>query len=266
MPRVVALYRYPVKGFTPEACETLTVLDEGRIAGDRVLAFRFADSIVPDSTWSRKQESVVLMNTPGLARLLVRFDHGAQRLRIALDGAVLADEALDADGRKRLVAAVADFTLTLRDNPLGGHPERLPLNLVGDGVTPRYQDNEGGQATLHSRASLAAVAGAVVGKPHLDETRFRSNIVIDGVDAWEELRWLNRKVRIGGVEFEVARRKVRCLATHANPRNGKRDVPVMTTLMRTFAQEQPTFAIGMVTRGAGGQICLGDEVRLLDQG
>ena len=31
MPRVAALYRYPVKGFTPEECETLTVLDEGRI-------------------------------------------------------------------------------------------------------------------------------------------------------------------------------------------------------------------------------------------
>ena len=44
MPRVAALYRYPVKGFTPEACATLTVLDEGRIAGDRVLGLRFADT------------------------------------------------------------------------------------------------------------------------------------------------------------------------------------------------------------------------------
>jgi uncharacterized protein len=32
MPRVVALYRYPLKGFTPEKCDTLTVLSEGRIA------------------------------------------------------------------------------------------------------------------------------------------------------------------------------------------------------------------------------------------
>ena len=44
MPHVVALYRYPVKGFTPEECGTLTVLDEGRIAGDRVLGIRFADT------------------------------------------------------------------------------------------------------------------------------------------------------------------------------------------------------------------------------
>lgn len=260
--RVVALYRYPVKGFTPESREKLDVLEEGRIAGDRVLAFRFANAAMPDSAWSKKQECVVLMNTPGLARLDVRLDHEALRLRIALDAAVLADEALDDAGRRRLAAALADYVLTLRENPLAGHPERLPLKLVGDGVTPRYQDNEGGQATLHSRASLAAVAGAT-GKPHLDEARFRSNIIVDGVDAWEELHWFGRKVRIGAIELDVARRKVRCLATHANPRTGKRDVPVMTTLMRTFAQEQPTFGIGMVTRGIGGTVRLGDEVALV---
>ena len=49
MPRVAALYRYPVKGFTPEPCTGLTVLPEGRVAGDRVLAFRFANAPVADA-------------------------------------------------------------------------------------------------------------------------------------------------------------------------------------------------------------------------
>lgn len=262
MSRVAALYRYPVKGFTPEPCETLTVLDEGRIAGDRALAFRFASAAMADSAWSRKQECVVLMNTPGLARLAVRLDHEALRLRIALGGAVLADESLDDAGRSRLGAALADYVLKLNENPLSGHPERLPLRLVGDGVTPRYQDNEGGQATLHSRASLAAVAAAA-GDPALDETRFRSNIAVDGLEAWEELGWLGCRVRVGEVEFEVERRKTRCLATHANPRTGARDIAVMPVLMKAFSQQQPTFAIGMVTRGGGGTIRLGDEVTLV---
>ena len=34
MPRVVALYRYPVKGGTPETCTSLTVLAEGRIIAE----------------------------------------------------------------------------------------------------------------------------------------------------------------------------------------------------------------------------------------
>src|SRR5262249_17984715 len=83
MPRVAALYRYPVKGFTPEECETLTVLDEGRIAGDRVLGIRFADTAAADDAWSKKTEMVALMNTPGLARLHLEFEAEARRLRLS---------------------------------------------------------------------------------------------------------------------------------------------------------------------------------------
>jgi uncharacterized protein YcbX len=262
MARIVALYRYPVKGFTPEACTALTALPEGRIAGDRVLGFRFADSPAADAAWSRKYEFVALVNTPGLARLELRFDREAQLLRIAADGAPLTDGTLDANGRRRIADAVQAFVLALAENPLAGHPERLPLRLVGDGITPRYQDNEAGQITVHSRESLAAVAAAT-GDAALDERRFRSNIVIEGVDAWEEQSWFGRTIRIGRIHFDVARQKVRCLATHANPRTGERDVPVMTTLVRAFAQKQPTFAVGIVTRGPGGDICIGDEVALV---
>jgi len=259
MPAVVALYRYPVKGLTPEACNTLTVLSEGRIAGDRVLGFRFANATAADAAWSKKYEFVVLANTPALARLELGFDHRRKRLRIQRDGALLVEDALDDDGRKRISAAIQNHVLGLSENPLSGHPERLPLRLVGDGVTPRYQDNEGGQATLHSRETLAAVAAAS-GDPGLNEARFRSNIVIEGVAAWEENSWMGRRIRIGRVAFDVVRQKTRCLATHANPRTGERDLPVMKVLTSRFAQADPTFAVGMVTSGPGGEIRVGDPV------
>jgi uncharacterized protein YcbX len=261
MARVVALYRYPVKGFAPEACDSLAVLAEGRIAGDRVLSFRFADSKAADAQWVRKYDCVVLANTPGLARLDARLDHREMRLAIALEGRVLAEAPLDEPGRRRLADALAGYVIGLEENPLRSHPERLPLRLVGDGITPRYQDNEAGQATLHGRASLASVAIAT-GDPRLDETRFRSNIAVEGLAPWEELDWLGRRVRVGEVEFEVARRKVRCLATHADPRTGERDIPVMTVLKNVFAQEQPTFAVGM-TSSTGGTIRLGDHVTVV---
>lgn len=262
MPRVAALYRYPVKGFAPETCNALTVLEQGRIAGDRVLGFRLADSATPDDAWSKKYELVVLANTPGLARLAVRFDHRAMRLNLSLDGVLLADEMLDAAGRRKLCAALEHYVLGLPDNPLTRHPHRIPLRLVGDGVTPRYQDNVDGQATLHSRESLAAVAAAV-GDPALDEARFRSNIVIEGVKAWEEHDWFGRRIRIGEVEFDVVRHKTRCLATHANPRTGQRDIEMMPLLMRRFRQQEPTFAVGMVADGGGRQVRVGDAVALL---
>ena len=262
MPRVVALYRYPVKGFTPEPCTALTVLPEGRVAGDRVLAFRFANAPVADDQWCRKYEGIVLANTPGLARLTTQFDHHQLRLKIALDDRVLADEGLDAAGRKSLVAALTAYVLSLQEHPLRNHPDRLPLKLVGDGVLPRYQDNEAGQVTLHSHETIASAAVALR-DPKLSDHRFRHNIVIEGVEAWEEQSWLGRGIRIGDVEFDVVKAKVRCLATHANPATGERDLQVMQQLMRAFAQKEPVLGIGMLTRGAGGEIRVGDSVSVI---
>ena len=172
IPRVAALYRYPVKGGTPEICDSLTVLAEGRVAGDRALGFRFADSGLPDTAWSKKHGYAALVNTPAIAQ------------------------------------------------------------AAGD-------------------------AG-------LSEQRFRSNIALEGVAAWAEDRWVGRRVRIGTIEFDVVRTKVRCLATHANPVSGVFDLPVMQTLVRSFRQTQPTMAVALLTRGNGGEIATGDPVTPLD--
>src|SRR5690606_38910631 len=245
MAKVVALYRYPVKGFTPQPVERITVLPGGRVAGDRVLNFRFADAPVGDAEWCRKYHGVVLANTPGLARLAVRFDERTQRVTMAHNTRVLADEPLDDAGRERLVRALTDYVLSLDENPLQGQPGRLPLKLVGDGRSARYQDNVAGQVTLNSRESLAAV-GEALGDPELSELRFRHNIVIEGAQAWQEQSWVGSKVRVGNVLFETIVPKVRCLATHANPRTGERDLPVMQTLVKAFDQKEPTFGVGML--------------------
>lgn len=262
MPRIVALYRYPLKGFTPEPVQSLLIRPDGRVAGDRVLNLRFADAPVGDTDWCRKYHGVVLANTPGLARLATAWDHDRQRLKITLDGRVIVDEALEGPGRQRIVDALTAYVSGLDENPLQGHPERLPLKLVGDGVMPRYQDNEAGQVTLHSRETIASVAQAL-GDPQLSEHRFRHNIVIEGVRAWEELSWLGKRLRIGTVEMDVVKPKTRCLATHANPETGQRDLQVMQGLVRHFRQEQPTLGIGMLTHGAGGEVRIGDDIRVL---
>jgi uncharacterized protein len=76
-----------------------------------------------------------------------------------------------------------------------------------------------------------------------------------------EQRWIGRSVRIGDVEFKAVSPKPRCLATHANPLTGKRDLPIMKTLLELFPTERPTFAIAMTT-DRGGTIHVGDKVEL----
>jgi uncharacterized protein len=258
-PRVAALYRHPVKGFTPEPCEALSILQD-RVAGDRVLGLRFGDAGEPRSKvngedWWPKQQFVTLMNTPGLARLSLRYDEAAQRLALSLDGRLLLEVGLDEEGRARFAEAVAAFVRTLPEAIDLARPGRLPLRLIGDGVTPRYQDRTGGFVTAHGRASLEAL-GTALGDAALDERRFRSNVAIEGIEAWTELGWSGR-VRIGEVEFKVERPVGRCL--QANPEDGVRDREVLTTLTRTFGQAEPQFAV-LLTPTTSGTIRLGDPV------
>lgn len=264
MAQVAALYRYPLKGFTPELCDTLSISMDGRVAGDRVLGVRFADSAAPDDAWGPKTGMVALVNTPGLARLNVRFDRQAHRLRVILSGETLIDADLDVEGRQRIAAALADYLLTLAENPLARHPERLPLRLIGDGVTPRYHDGEAGMVTLHGRGSLLALS-ASLGGAEVSELRFRSNIAVQGLEAWEEQGWVGRTIRIAAVEFAVVRPKTRCLATQANPQTGERDLPVLSGLIRAFGRDQPTFAVALLPAAGPGEIRLGDEVVLLER-
>ena len=205
---------------------------------------------------------VALINTPGLARLRVAFDAKGLRLRLSLGKSVLADEALNPEGRRRIGAVLADYVLKLDENPLTEHPERLPLRVVGDGRSPRYHDEESGRVTLHGRGSLRALEAAL--GMEVSELRFRSNVAVDGLSAWEEQNWVGRKIRIGMLEFAVVKPKTRCLATHANPTTGERDLPILTTLTQKMDQENPTFAVAMVPSGSGGEIHVGDHVALVE--
>jgi uncharacterized protein len=261
--RVTALFRYPVKGFTREECDCLEVLPGGRIAGDRVLGLRFNDSTVADDAWGTKQDFIALVNTPGLTCLQLGFDHATHRLRVRLANEVLFDDVLDAGGRARFASIVGQYILGLEEDPISSRADRLPLRVVGDGITSRYQDREPGYATLHGRRSLAAIATAVAEAPDITERRFRSNIAVDDVDTWEEQNWIGRNVRVGDVEFKVAAPVTRCLATHAHPSTGKRDLPIMKTLLEILPCERPTFAI-LMTSDRGGRIRVGDKVEVQD--
>lgn len=271
MPHVAALYRHPIKGFTPERCDELVVQSDGRIAGDRVLAFRFADAAEPETRdgleyWP-KSKGLALESFPTLAALQVAYDHDARRVRVVYDDELLVEVVLDAEGRAELTEIITAFVLDSPEWKLLQREGRLPLVLVGDGEHSRFQDRSRGFVSVHSRASVDAMSGAL--GQQVDDRRFRSNVVIDGVDAWDELSWQG-EVRIGGVRFTAEGPIVRCLATHANPDTGIRDARVLTTLTRGVGLPEPSLgrlllldgvsgAVGDAA-GSGGVIRVGDDV------
>lgn len=261
MPSVAALFRYPVKGFTPEPRDELVVLPDGRVEGDRVLAFRFADAAGPQRVdgldyWPKSQ-GLALMDFPSLARLRLTFDADALRVSVRDGERTIADAGLDDDGRRALEDALTSFVTDSPDARRLQGDGILPLRLVGDGRTSRFQDRPRGYVSLHGSASVKEVDAAVAAP--VDDRRFRSNIVVEGTRAWEELAWAGR-VRIGEVEFEVQRPIGRCAAIMANPDTGERDARLLRVLSTEFDQGEPTLGVLLLPSEGGGIVRFGDDV------
>ena len=91
--------------------------------------------------------------------------------------------------------------------------------------------------------------------------RFRANIVVDGCEPHAEDRW--DQVRVGEVEFKVAKPCARCVITTVDQATGERGREPLRTLSTYRTQDgQVLFGQNLVHRGSG-IVRLGDPVEIL---
>jgi len=118
-----------------------------------------------------------------------------------------------------------------------------------------FEDTHVSIATLGSLRALEEMAGQ-----KLEAIRFRMNLWLDGPEAWEDLDWTGREIRIGEARLKVIGRDERCNATNANPATGTRDTELPGLLYKTFGHKD--FGI-YATVIESGTVRRGDKVSLL---
>lgn len=241
----------------------LPVQADGRIAGDRVLTFRYNDALTPANRegyeyWD-KGGGLCVRDYASLTLLDLEYKTAPRRVQISGPGGFFVWGDLSPDGRRNISDAVTEFVLESPEGDRLRRAGRLPLQLIGDGVNAKFQDRARGYVTLHNRASLRELEESV--GVELDEVRFRSNIAVDGFEPWQEDELIGRRVRIGGVLFDVTGPIIRCLATHANPETGRYDVQVMQALTRERGREKPSFGVLMLPVAGSDRIELGSVER-----
>jgi hypothetical protein len=67
---------------------------------------------------------------------------------------------------------------------------------------------------------------------HVNPLRFRANVYVEGLAAFEDHDWVGRRFRIGGATLEGVHKTVRCAATNVDPATGTRDMEIPATLLR----------------------------------
>lgn len=102
-----------------------------------------------------------------------------------------------------------------------------------------------------------------VGQP-LSMLRFRPNLVVTGSEAYAEDGW--KRIRIGEVEFEVAKGCSRCILTTIDPQSGERNAqrePLAT--LKTYRERDGDVYFGqnLLPRGVG-ELQVGMTVEVLE--
>jgi uncharacterized protein YcbX len=247
--RIQNIYRYPVKGLSPEPLDRVKLVPRDTLPFDRLYAIENGRSGF-DHAAPRHQPKLrylMLMRNERLARLQTRYDDGSGTFVIVLEGREVARGNLrTAAGR----ADIEEFFVAYCADELRG-PPRL---LHAPGFS--FSDVARKVISIVNLTSVAAVE-KVVGTG-VDPLRFRANVYVTGWPAWHELDLVGREIAIGtSARIKIEKRIVRCAAIDVDPLTGIRDLSIPPALMRSFGHAD-CGVYGEVVQP--GEIAVGDEL------
>jgi GntR family transcriptional regulator / MocR family aminotransferase len=247
MPVVRHIYRYPIKGLSPQPMSSVLLEPKKPFPHDRIFALARPGAPIDQYSprWAKKALFVMLMLDESLAQVKTRLDVETLDLTIMSGNEQLMVANLGDEGQRgeveaffhRLVPALPGAPALLRSPD--GHFMDKPDNVIS-------------LINLATVRSLEEQWGF-----EIDPLRFRANIYIDGARPWEEFDWIGRDIRLGDALFRVDRRNGRCGATNVNPETGRRDLDIPGSLRAAFGHKD--LGVYLMTR-KGGQLAVGDTV------
>jgi uncharacterized protein YcbX len=246
--QIANLYRYPVKGLSPEPLPRVLLKVGQTLPADRRYAIENGPSgFDPTSPeWIPKSYFLMLMRNERLAGLRTHFEDHSHLLTIREHGRVAVQGDLEtAEGR----AAIEQFFIANFAGDFKGPPKVL------SGRDHSFSDVARKVVSIINLESVAAIE-AIVGQS-VHPLRFRANMYVSGWPAWHEFELLNRTLVVGDVRLRVVKRIVRCAAVNVDPESAARDLDIPHTLMRRFGHADCGVYAEVI---AGGAIHAGDAI------
>jgi uncharacterized protein YcbX len=237
---IQSIYRYPVKGLSPESLDGVRLEPGQTLPADRMYAIENGPSQFDPAApaYLAKAHFLMLMKNERLATLDTLYDEDTHVLTIHGEG----HEAVRGDLRtKEGRLAIEAFFRRFMPAELRGPPKVL----AAPGHS--FSDVAAKVVSIINLASVAAIE-TTVGVP-VHPLRFRANLYVEGWPAWHEFELLGKEITIGEARLKVTKRIVRCAATNVDPDTGARDLTIPATLMQTFDHADCGIYAQVITAG-----------------
>ena len=148
---------------------------------------------------------------------------------------------------------------TLCDKILLLIPKLERIKLIKDSKNPFFDTMPSNTISLINLNSIKDFEKKISKNVELE--RFRGNIYINGLDAWEERNWINKTLEINNIKFKVIKEIPRCSATNIKPNSSKYNLSVPLLLKQFYNHINLGIYILPLNNG---NIKLNDEILIND--
>ena len=250
----------PVKSISFQTIANCEIRKNIGIVGDRIFAFSKGLDLNQAQLFEKKLEErrgkwnkiLTLKNSPSLNKYNFIFDNNKLTL-IENSNEILTIKS-DEIGEYQLLS---NKILELENSI------QKPIFLMKNKNIPFFDTSISKKTVLTHSVSLINIKSIEDFKNKTNQEfeiqRFRGNIYVDGIEAWEERNWIGKIIKINNISFKVEKNIPRCVAINLKPKTDDSSLNLLQSLKKTFNH----FDMGIyLTALDNGKINTGDIISI----
>ena len=250
----------PVKSVSFQSTKSCEIKKDIGIIGDRIFAFSKGLDFNQAQLFEKKLEErrgkwnkiLTLKNSPSLNKYNFLFDNDKLTLT-QNNNEILTINIDETDEYELLSNKILELESSLQK----------PIYLMKNKDIPFFDTSISNKTILNHSISLINTKSVEdfqnKTNQEIETQRFRGNIFVDGVDAWEERNWIGKIIKINNISFKVEKNIPRCVAINLKPNTDDNSFNLHQSLKKTFNH----FDMGIyLTALDSGEINTGDIISI----
>ena len=248
----------PVKSISFQTIKSCEIRKNTGIVGDRIFAFSKSLDINQAQLFEKKLEErrgkwnkiLTLKNSPMLNKYNFKFKENKLTL-VQKKNEILTIDVNKKNEYDLLSNKISELEISLQK----------PFYLMKNEDIPFFDTSISNKTILtHSISFLnnKSIKDFEKRTQHIIEPqRFRGNIYVDGMEAWEERNWIGKIIKINDISFKVEKNIPRCVAINLKPNTDDNSLNLLQSLKKNYNH----FNMGIyLTALDDGQLNIGDNV------
>ena len=257
---ISSIHYCPVKSVSFQSVENCRINKNIGLVGDRVFAFAQNLSLEqlklfeqsPEERKGKWSKILTLKNTPVLNKY--NFIYKEKKLTLTLkDKEIITINVENSNEREVLIKKLIVLESSLNQN----------MFLMKNLENPFFDTSISNKVNFTNSVSLLNIKSVedfeVKINKKIETSVFRGNLWFDGIEAWEERKWIGKVIKINNVNFKVEKNIPRCVAINLKPQSDDNSFNLLKSLKETYDH----FEMGIyITPLEDGEINLMDKIQL----